>query len=201
MCVDRQGLLSPRRQHRTRSRFGAGSSSSQHFLPEPGGTGLEQFGVLNGGRRQCPTISQTGRECAHQIIGIHEVANEHLSGLSHVATVKPPEPATCVPDPQGDLPAGWGVVHRANQEIEVHRAGGCHYCYHTGYRGRRSIYEILNISQTIRRKIVDGGSDSALKQQAVKEGMRTLRTSALEEVRRSVTTIDEVMRVVDLKSE
>jgi type II secretory ATPase GspE/PulE/Tfp pilus assembly ATPase PilB-like protein len=48
---------------------------------------------------------------------------------------------------------------------------------------------------------VDGARDIQVKEQAIQEGMRTLYTKALEEVRRGVTTFDELMRVVDLKSE
>ncbi|MBN2130823.1 MAG: type II/IV secretion system protein [Sedimentisphaerales bacterium] len=86
----------------------------------------------------------------------------------------------------------------AGEGRQLYRAGGCRACYESGYHGRRSVYEILGISPAIRRMIVEGRSDAALKEQAVTEGMRTLRTRALEEVRRGATTIDEVMRVVDL---
>lgn len=88
----------------------------------------------------------------------------------------------------------------SDRDTPLYRGTGCHYCYHTGYRGRKSVYEILSASQMIKRMTVDGTSDAALKEQAMKEGMRTLRMSAIEQVHRGVTTIDEVMRVVDLKS-
>jgi type II secretory ATPase GspE/PulE/Tfp pilus assembly ATPase PilB-like protein len=78
---------------------------------------------------------------------------------------------------------------------------GCHYCYHTGYKGRKAIYEILPVSQRIRRMILEGVGDTHIKEQAVQEGMRVLRTSALDEVARGVTTVDELMRVVDLKGD
>lgn len=81
------------------------------------------------------------------------------------------------------------------------RGAGCHYCHRTGYKGRKAIYEILPISSKIRRMILDGAGDTHIKDQAVSEGMRVLRTSALDEVMRGGTTIDELMRVVDLKSE
>ncbi|MEN6425647.1 MAG: GspE/PulE family protein [Phycisphaerales bacterium] len=81
------------------------------------------------------------------------------------------------------------------------RGAGCHHCYGTGYKGRKAIYEIMPISQKIRRMILEGAGDTLLKEQAVKEGMRGLRTSALDEVVRGTTTVDELMRVVDLKSE
>ncbi|HNS22806.1 MAG TPA: GspE/PulE family protein [Sedimentisphaerales bacterium] len=81
------------------------------------------------------------------------------------------------------------------------RGQGCPYCYRTGYKGRKAIYEIMPVSHEIRRMILDGAGDSLLKEQAIKEGMKTLRTNALEEVVRGSTTIEELTRVVDLKSD
>ena len=49
--------------------------------------------------------------------------------------------------------------------------------------------------------ILDGCNDTQLKEQAIQEGMRTLRKNAEEEVLRGTTTIDELMRVVDIKGE
>ena len=82
---------------------------------------------------------------------------------------------------------------------QLYRGKGCPNCYGSGYQGRKSIYEILCVSPTIKRLIVDGRSDAVVKEQAIGEGMRTLQVSALNEVRDGVTTIDEIMRVVDLK--
>ncbi len=81
------------------------------------------------------------------------------------------------------------------------RGRGCPYCSGTGYQGRKAVYEILPVSPKIRHMILDGCSDTQLKEQAVQEGMRTLRTNARDEVLRGTTTIDELMRVVDIKGE
>jgi type II secretory ATPase GspE/PulE/Tfp pilus assembly ATPase PilB-like protein len=90
---------------------------------------------------------------------------------------------------------------RGRQGKRLYRGTGCHYCGQTGYHGRKAIFEVLPVSPSIRGMIVDGCSDASLKEQAIAEGMRTLRMSAVDEVLRGVTTIDEVMRVVDLKRE
>ena len=106
---------------------------------------------------------------------------------------------SCEPDPQerellqGHLTPG--------DESRLVRGAGCHYCYQTGYKGRKAIYEILPVSTKIRRMILDGVGDTHIKDQAVQEGMRVLRNSALDEVVRGVTTVDELMRVVDLKND
>jgi type IV pilus assembly protein PilB len=81
------------------------------------------------------------------------------------------------------------------------RGAGCRSCYQTGYVGRKAIFEILPVSPKIRGMIVDECGDVELKEQAMAEGMRTLRRNAIDEVLRGVTTVDELMRVVDLKRE
>jgi type II secretory ATPase GspE/PulE/Tfp pilus assembly ATPase PilB-like protein len=93
------------------------------------------------------------------------------------------------------------LMEAKSAKDRLYRGKGCHNCFGGGYQGRKSVYEILCVSQTIKRMIVDGGSDAVIKEQAVAEGMRTLRTSALDEVRNGVTTVEEIMRVVDIKSE
>ncbi len=88
-----------------------------------------------------------------------------------------------------------------DKKIKLYRGAGCNSCYHTGYHGRKSIYEILCISPEIRRMVVHGSSDDAIKQQAIKEGMGTLHESAVDEVVTGVTTLDELMRVVEVRTE
>jgi type IV pilus assembly protein PilB len=87
----------------------------------------------------------------------------------------------------------------ANEKMQLHRGVGCSSCYESGYRGRKSIYEILSVSPAIRRLILDGANEDAIKQKAIEEGMTTLRESAVREVLDGVTTLDELMRVVDVR--
>lgn len=85
------------------------------------------------------------------------------------------------------------------KEIQIYKGTGCNSCRNTGYRGRRGVFEILTVSPQIRKMITDGCSDSQFKQQAIQEGMRTLTKAAIDEVLNGGTTIDELMRVVDLR--
>jgi type IV pilus assembly protein PilB len=80
------------------------------------------------------------------------------------------------------------------------QCSGCNDCYQTGYRGRKSIYEILPVSQKVRSLILDGGNDDAIKRQAVSEGMITLKQSAITDVLNGQTTLEEVSRIVDISS-
>jgi type IV pilus assembly protein PilB len=88
-----------------------------------------------------------------------------------------------------------------DKKIQVYRGAGCNSCRNTGYRGRRGVFEILTVSPAIRKMIADGCSDGQIKQQAIKEGMRTLTKAATDDMLAGNTTIDELMRVVDLRVE
>ncbi len=95
----------------------------------------------------------------------------------------------------------FGKSFADKKNIKLYRGTGCNSCYNTGYLGRKSIYEILCISRPIKKMIIDANNDDAIKQQAIEEGMRTLHKSAVDEVLKGVTTLDEMMRVVDVRTD
>lgn len=72
---------------------------------------------------------------------------------------------------------------------------GCLECRKTGYRGRLGIYEVMPFSQEIKDMITHGEPIVAIKKQAMKEGMRTLRLSGANKVAAGITTPEEVLRV------
>jgi len=74
---------------------------------------------------------------------------------------------------------------------------GCVNCNGTGYRGRLAIYEVMVMQEGLKEMILRDASSSELKREAVKLGMSTLRMSALQKVRESLTTIEETVRVTD----
>ena len=71
---------------------------------------------------------------------------------------------------------------------------GCEACFHTGYRGRVAIFEIMRLDPNLRATILEGASTTAVREQARASGMRTLRESGLAAVLAGTTTIDEVQR-------
>jgi type IV pilus assembly protein PilB len=86
-----------------------------------------------------------------------------------------------------------------SQEIpEIVQSVGCNDCYQTGYKGRKSIYEILPVSSKIKSLILEGGNDDAIKHQAASEGMVSLSQSAIADVLNGTTTLDEISRIVDI---
>ena len=88
-----------------------------------------------------------------------------------------------------------------SKELLLARNTGCDNCGKTGYMGRRAIYEILTVSGQIRKMIIEGRSDTEIKEQAIKEGMKTLKTSGIEEAVSQTTTIEELWRVIDMQVE
>ncbi len=81
----------------------------------------------------------------------------------------------------------------------LYQGSGCNDCSETGFKGRKSIYEILQVSPVIRKLILQGENNDVIRQQAVKEGMRTLAASSKSAVLDGVTTLDEISRVIDIK--
>lgn len=77
----------------------------------------------------------------------------------------------------------------------IKRGPGCERCAQTGYRGRVGLYELLVISDEVRHVISSGADANAIRAQAVKEGMRTLRKDALEKLSAGITTPEEIVRV------
>ena len=77
----------------------------------------------------------------------------------------------------------------------AHRAEGCLECRHTGYRGRAGIYEIMPMSNALKALVHTDLDLLALRRQALKEGMRSLRLAGAQSVARGLTTLEEVLRV------
>ncbi len=82
--------------------------------------------------------------------------------------------------------------------LELHRGSGCRACSETGYQGRTSIYEILSTSPEIKDIVIRGGADSEIKRQGIKQGMTRLWASGVKFVLNGTTTLEELMRVVDI---
>lgn len=73
---------------------------------------------------------------------------------------------------------------------------GCHECNNKGYRGRIGIYEILEVTETIRELIIKQGSASEILKSALAGGMTPLLQDGMAKAGGGITTIEEVLRVV-----
>ncbi len=72
---------------------------------------------------------------------------------------------------------------------------GCLECRQTGYKGRQGLYEVMPMTETLQRCIDDKTDLQKLRQEAFKEGMRSLRLSGAQKVAAGITTVSEVLRV------
>jgi general secretion pathway protein E len=82
------------------------------------------------------------------------------------------------------------------KRTRFYHGGGCNYCALTGYYGRMGVYEILVMSEEIRRLVLKGASTDTIKAQAVREGMVTMWRDGMLKVKEGLTTPSEVMRNV-----
>ena len=76
-----------------------------------------------------------------------------------------------------------------------YHGGGCDRCKHRGYLGRLALIEALPVSEAIRRLIIKRASSAVVKNQAISEGMRTLRMVGIDKALEGVTTLEEIWRV------
>jgi type IV pilus assembly protein PilB len=83
----------------------------------------------------------------------------------------------------------------ADEGFKGYEPVGCVRCNHTGYRGRLGIYEVMPVTDELRRMILARASADELRVQARAEGMRTLREDGLEKIRAGDTSVPEVLRV------
>jgi type IV pilus assembly protein PilB len=77
---------------------------------------------------------------------------------------------------------------------------GCIECGGTGYRGRTAIHELLDLTDPIREIILEKKPTSEIRKLAQKEGMSFLRESALDRVRRGLTTLKEINKVTFIEA-
>jgi hypothetical protein len=77
-----------------------------------------------------------------------------------------------------------------------YRAVGCEECNNTGYNGRIAIYEVMRVSDKIRRLIAQNAGEDLIRETAVAAGMLTLGEDGLAKVKAGITTPEELLRVV-----
>ncbi len=105
------------------------------------------------------------------------------------------EPATysreLLEEAGGDFPEG----------TIFYKGRGCDACRGSGYRGRTAIYEICELSEGLRRLIVNKATGTVLKERAAQDGMLTLRQDGWRRVLRGQTTVEEVIRITQADDE
>ncbi|WP_417695272.1 GspE/PulE family protein [Pseudomonas sp.] len=100
-------------------------------------------------------------------------------------------PLTLDEDDWQTLTRPWQAPLPANAQQAV----GCLECRDTGYRGRAGVYEIMQLTDSVKGLIHPDTDLLAVRRQAFKEGMRSLRLSGAQKVAAGLTTVEEVLRV------
>jgi general secretion pathway protein E len=88
-----------------------------------------------------------------------------------------------------------GITADQFQETTVYRADGCENCFHTGYKGRTGIFEIMLLDSSLKSLILTTYDSSQIKNAALNLNMVTLRQDGIQKVLRGISTIEEVVRV------
>ena len=90
-----------------------------------------------------------------------------------------------------------GLASGSNAQIPDHmyHGVGCDRCGKTGYKGRKGIFEIFKVDDTVQRLIFDHAPATLLRQRARELGMRTLREDGMLKVASGMTSLAEVLRV------
>lgn len=74
---------------------------------------------------------------------------------------------------------------------------GCEKCHETGYDGRTGVFEVMEVTASVRRAIREGRPSSVIRELAIKEGMKTLRENTAAMVLNGVTSFDQYVRLTD----
>ena len=97
-------------------------------------------------------------------------------------------------EPNEAILSQLGVSAHELGDKQFFTGAGCDACGQTGYRGRRGLYELLNITDPIRELITSRAPTVVIKQKAVELGMNTLREDGLRNIYLGGTTIEEVLK-------
>src|SRR5690242_12928188 len=90
--------------------------------------------------------------------------------------------------------AALGTNLESLKKLTFMKGTGCDACSGTGYKGRAGLYEVMALSPELRRMILRGASVVEIRDQAVSEGMLTLRMDGMKKIERGITTLEEVVK-------
>jgi type IV pilus assembly protein PilB len=96
--------------------------------------------------------------------------------------------------PSEQVLASIGLAPHDIGDKSFYYGKGCEVCNHTGYKGRKGIYELLKISDPIREMINNREPGILIRQKAIELGMTTLRQDGMRSIYDGITTIEEVVK-------
>ncbi|MDZ4784562.1 MAG: type IV-A pilus assembly ATPase PilB [bacterium] len=99
--------------------------------------------------------------------------------------------------PTSEVLKSLGIPVEAANQLVFKKGAGCTQCAGTGYKGRMAIYEVMPLYDEIRAMIFRRASVTEIKQDAIQQGVASLRLSAINRLLDGITTVEEVFRVTD----
>ncbi|HOO37002.1 MAG TPA: type IV-A pilus assembly ATPase PilB [Deltaproteobacteria bacterium] len=87
-----------------------------------------------------------------------------------------------------------GMDPQTAQTAQCYVGKGCSVCGNTGFKGRIALYEVMPVSEEIKELILMGASGTEIKNEAINQGMKSLRQSGLTKVLEGVTSVSEILR-------
>ncbi len=87
---------------------------------------------------------------------------------------------------------------KEGEPIKLYRGKGCNECGNTGYLGRIAVFEIIRVTSTLNKMILQQASGKEIEEQARKEGLIVMKQDGYLKALEGVTTIEEVLRIADI---
>jgi len=97
--------------------------------------------------------------------------------------------------PEPELLKRIGFPEEESHDRKAYRGRGCSKCYHTGYKGRCGIFELLLMTQDMKALVLQTSDANQIKKRAIENGMISLQKDGAMKVIQGITTIEEVYRV------
>lgn len=87
------------------------------------------------------------------------------------------------------------LISSFHGNVKLYKGGGCNFCANTGYLGRTGIFEVVIVTDTIAKLILEHASAHAFEMKAIEQGMITMKQDGFLKVLEGITTLEEVLRV------
>ncbi len=99
----------------------------------------------------------------------------------------------------GELPEEVRKKYNISHDLEIYEPVGCKRCNNTGYSGRVGIFEVLEVTDSLSRLILEKPSEDRIFQEAKKQGIITMKQDGMLKVLDGTTSLEEVLRVAEEK--
>ncbi len=98
--------------------------------------------------------------------------------------------------PDAETIRALSITEASAGQFVFYHAVGCDECHHTGYRGRIALFEVMRVSDKVRRLIAQESGEDLIRDAAIEAGMVSLGADGLGKVKAGISTSDELLRVV-----